>query len=75
MHGHITLSMWGPLTCANQSAAVVQGSQVGARQRQECVQFTQVAAEAWPRQHRADDDVPQRVANKAEGQRKETPQR
>lgn len=33
------------------------------------MQFGQIAAEARPRQHRADDDVPQRVADEAVGQR------
>lgn len=57
------------LTCADQRAVVVQRSQVGARQREESVQFGQIAAEARPRQHRADDDVPQRVADEAVGRR------
>jgi len=34
------------------------------------VQFGQIAAEARPRQHRADDDVPQRVADEAVGSKK-----
>lgn len=33
------------------------------------MQFGQIAAEARPRQHRADDDVPQRVADEAAGRR------
>lgn len=33
------------------------------------MQFGQIAAEARPRQHRADDDVPQRVADEAVGRR------
>lgn len=36
------------------------------------MQFGQIAAEARPRQHRADDDVPQRVADEAVGQRQTT---
>lgn len=62
----------GGLTCADQGAVVVQRSQVGARQREEGVQPGQVAAEAGPRQHRADDDVPQRVADEAFGGRQTT---
>lgn len=31
------------------------------------MQFGQIAAEARPRQHRADDDVPQRMADEAAG--------
>lgn len=54
-------------TCADQRAVVVQRSQVWPRQREESVQFGQVAAEARPRQHRADDDVPQRMADEAAG--------
>lgn len=59
----------GGLTCADQCAVVVQRSQVWARQREKSVQFGQIAAEARPRQHRANDDVPQRVANEAVGRR------
>lgn len=36
------------------------------------MQFGQIAAEARPRQHRADDDVPQRVADEAVGRRQTT---
>lgn len=60
------------LTCADQCAVVVQRSQVWPWQREESVQFGQIAAEARPRQHRADDDVPQRVADEAVGRRQTT---
>lgn len=59
------------LTCADQRAAVVQRPQVRPRQRQEGVQLGQVAAEARPGQHRADDDVPQRMADEAAGRKEE----
>lgn len=36
------------------------------------MQLGQIAAETRPRQHRADDDVPQRVANEAVGRRQTT---
>lgn len=36
------------------------------------MEFGQVAAEARPRQHGADDDVPQRVADEAVGRRQTT---
>lgn len=55
-------------TCADQRAVVVQRSQVGARQREEGMQPGQVATEARPRQHRADDDVAQGVSDEAVGQ-------
>ena len=65
-------SVRGGLTCADQSAAVVQRSQVWAGKREESVQFGQIAAETRPRQHRPDDDVPQRVADEAVGRRQTT---
>lgn len=52
-------------TCADQRAVVVQRSQMGAGQREESVQPCQVATEAWPCQHRADDNVAQGVSDKA----------
>lgn len=52
-------------TCADQRAVVVQGSQMGAGEREESVQPGQVATEARPRQHRADDDVAQGVSDEA----------
>lgn len=60
------------LTCADQRAVVVQRSQVWSRQRQEGVQFDQVAAEPGPCQHRPDNHVPQRVTDETEGQERET---
>lgn len=41
-----------------------------AGQREERVQSGQIAAEARPRQHRADNDVPQRVSDEAVGAQK-----
>lgn len=36
------------------------------------MQLGQIAAETRPRQHRADDDIPQRVADEAVGRRQTT---
>lgn len=63
----VKTSLCPGFTCADQRAVVVQRSQVWPRQREESVQFGKIAAEARPRQHRADDDVPQRMANEAVG--------
>lgn len=51
-------------TCADQRAVVIQRSQVGSRQGQECVEFTEVTAKSGSGQNRANDDVPQRVPDK-----------
>ncbi len=53
----------GVCTCADQRAVIIQCSQVGSRQGQEGVEFTEVTAESGSGQHRADDDVPQRVSD------------
>ncbi len=53
----------GLCTCADQRAVIIQCSQVGSRQGQEGVEFTEVTAESGSGQHRADDDVPQRVSD------------
>lgn len=51
-------------TCADQRAVVIQCSQVGSRQGQESVEFTEVTAKSGSGQNRANDDIPQRVSDK-----------
>ncbi len=61
----------GVCTCADQRAVIIQCSQVGSRQGQEGVEFTEVTAESGSGQHRADDDVPQRVSDET-GKKRQT---
>ena len=56
---------WRCLTCADQGTVVVQGPQVGPRQRQEGVEFVEVIPEPGPREDRPDDDVAERMADEA----------
>ena len=59
------------LTHVDESAVVVERAEVGRRQAEERVQLVQVRRQLRPRQHVADDDVAQRVADEADSLRRQ----